>query len=207
MPLTLITVSRMWRSTALQTASLWTHLKVSPTTSVQFVQLWVRCASTPLHLSVRPRASTDTVNAALLHTETTPIYLNVSNNWPLLVNTFPNLETLRIGRDERNVEDSPEISRKERESRLCALYYRSDRDKNLLNPERFPKLSALHLDKLPSDCLRRIVEGSFFPPLQELHLHIGSSYVSLSIIELAAQNLIKLSIAIDGAAIPAIWGE
>ncbi|KAG8801493.1 hypothetical protein FRC16_000374 [Serendipita sp. 398] len=192
-PLIIRAVCRKWHSIVGETKRAWSRLEITHATPLCFIEFWFQhYVSTPLHLSVHPSGSTKAVEVALDH-QPSLVCFSLFDNLHVLMNSFPNLEVLRIGRLNRATQVGKEkkVARDQKKA-LYILRHRTESDSSLLSSIRFPRLTVLQLHDPPAALLRQVAKTPFFPPLQELHITVGDSGWR-EIIEHAAGGLVKLT--------------
>ncbi|KAG8843542.1 hypothetical protein FRB91_003289 [Serendipita sp. 411] len=149
-----------------------------------------------LHLWVHPSESTKAVEVTLNHRPSL-VCFGLFDKLHVLMNSFPNLEVLRIGRLNRATQVGKEKkAARDQKKVLYILRHHTESDSSLLNSIRFPRLTVLQLHGPPAALLRQVAKTPFFPPLQELHITVGDSCWR-EIIAHAAGGLVKLTLWIS----------
>jgi hypothetical protein len=196
-PLQLGAVCTRWRDTLLCTPRAWACLTITPSSQItnsQLLDLWFsRCGALKLHISLDILASRAAVDVICRH-ERNIQCLSLFKNSKVLRGHFTQLEELRLGHDalrakghlvsyKGSIPDANELQERGVLAKECCI----------LDVKRFPKLVTLHLHSPSVATMAAIACRSSFPPLQELHIEIGSHYWS-QIIEYCAETLLTLAI-------------
>lgn len=192
-PVELGAVCRFWREALLTTPGAWACVQIGPD-SVDMphtiLSLWLsRCGIFKLHVSLGPFASSNEVNAVCCRKENLQC-LSFFNNLRQLRRKYPQLEELRLGPEDRSLQNQfSDLRVTERSNKKGG----KKESPTILSIKRFPKLVRLHLHSPRLNLMEAIAREDLFPALRELHIHVKGAHWH-SIIRYCAQSLITLAV-------------
>jgi hypothetical protein len=203
-PLVLGAVCRRWREILIGTPRAWSLIQISPQDhpfNHCLLDIWLsRCGIIKCDFSFHPTSSPEAVKTICDH-EKNIRCLSMFNNTKQLARKFSQLEELRLGLASqqdgslRIISSTTASLNRQSEITKSNLSSGSSRKRSLLDVKRYPKLHTLHLHGPPRVIQNYIALEPGFPPLQELHIHMGYN-ASAEIVRLAAPTLTKLGLRI-----------
>jgi len=187
-PLILGAVCSRWRDVLISTPRAWAYIQITPFLHPfhhELVHLWLsRCGALRVHISLRPHASGEMVDAVCRHGQNLKCLSFFGNVWQLQ-RRYPHLEELRLGPCNLLFEHG-------------AKNHVGDGDaEGELKSDRFPKLASLHLHG-PSDSIMEVIARQSISSLRNLHIQASGCHW-LRIIQACANFLTTLVVEINSS--------